>query len=149
PIQREKLFEEISWSGANVIFPVPKVETALQQEIRGLLRSAIESAVAVNQVGKIFKVWEVSLVSVGDAQTQRESRLKGVYTGAQTEDILSQSQKERFNRRKSGKSVIMQNQNKGKGEFKRFSSGIFRRKQDGQRVIDFKGKGKFGRGNRM
>jgi hypothetical protein len=67
-----------------VIFPVPKVEPALPEEKRGLARSALKSAVAVNQgvasliediarnntnklVGKMFKVWEASLVSVGDA----------------------------------------------------------------------------------
>ncbi|KAA6366934.1 MAG: hypothetical protein EZS28_037540, partial [Streblomastix strix] len=49
PIQREKLFEEIAWGSANVIFPVPKVEPVLPEEKRGLARSALESAVAVNQ----------------------------------------------------------------------------------------------------
>ncbi|KAA6326864.1 MAG: hypothetical protein EZS28_053893, partial [Streblomastix strix] len=127
----------------NVIFPVPKVEPVLPEEKRGLARSALESAVAVNQgvasliediarnntnklVGKMFKVWEASLVSVGDAQTERESRLKGVYTGAQTEDILSQSSKERFKRRKTGKRIITQSSYKGRGGFNRFNSGIFK-----------------------
>ncbi|KAA6357575.1 MAG: hypothetical protein EZS28_046898, partial [Streblomastix strix] len=164
-IQREKLFEEISWGGANVIFPVPKVEPMLPEEKRGLAKSALESAVAVNQgvaslieditrkntnklVGKMFKVWEASLVSVGDAQTERESRLKGVYTEAQTEDVLSQSSKERFERRKTGKRITTQNQYKCRGRFSRFNSGTFKGIQDDQRVIDFKGRGKFGRGNR-
>ncbi|KAA6371636.1 MAG: hypothetical protein EZS28_032836, partial [Streblomastix strix] len=80
-------------------------------------------------------------VSEGDAQTERGYRLKGVYTGAQTEDVLSQSSKERFKRQKSGKRVIMQNQKNGRGGINRFNSGIFRIKQDGQRVIDFKGRG--------
>ncbi|KAA6391733.1 MAG: hypothetical protein EZS28_012737, partial [Streblomastix strix] len=158
PIQKENIFEEISWSGTNVIFPVPKVEPSLPEEKRGLARNVLESAVAVNQgvasmiediarnntnklVGMIFKVWEALLVSVGDAQTKRECRLKGIYKGAQTEDVLSQSSKERFKRSNSRKRVIMQNQNKGRGRFNRFNSGIFRGKQDGQRVIDFKGRG--------
>ncbi|KAA6353004.1 MAG: hypothetical protein EZS28_051469, partial [Streblomastix strix] len=131
----------------------------------GLARSALEFAVAVNQglasliediarnntnklVGKMFKVWKASLVSVGDAQTECEFRLKGVYTGTQTEDVLSQSSKERFKRRKTDKRIITYNQYKRRRGFNRFNSGIFIGKQDGQRVIDFKGRGKFGRGNR-
>ncbi|KAA6339570.1 MAG: hypothetical protein EZS28_052602, partial [Streblomastix strix] len=83
--------------------PIPKVEPVLPKEKKSLTTSALESAIAVNQVvanmiediarnnsnklvGKMFKDLEISLVSVGDAQTERESRLKGVYTGAQTED---------------------------------------------------------------
>ncbi|KAA6353728.1 MAG: hypothetical protein EZS28_050745, partial [Streblomastix strix] len=48
-MKREKLFEEISCGGANVIFPVPKVKPALPEEKSYLARSALESAVAVNQ----------------------------------------------------------------------------------------------------
>ncbi|KAA6392867.1 MAG: hypothetical protein EZS28_011605 [Streblomastix strix] len=90
PIQREKLFEEISSSGVNMIFPVPKVEPALPEEKKGLARCALEFAVAANYdlasmiediarnksdklVGKIINVWQDSLVFMGDAQTELES----------------------------------------------------------------------------
>ncbi|KAA6385332.1 MAG: hypothetical protein EZS28_019139, partial [Streblomastix strix] len=49
PIHREKLLDEISWCGENVIFPVHKVEPALQEEKKGTIRSIFESAVPVNQ----------------------------------------------------------------------------------------------------
>ncbi|KAA6371637.1 MAG: hypothetical protein EZS28_032837 [Streblomastix strix] len=111
PIQGEKLFDEISWDKANVIFSVPKVEPALPEEKRGLEMSALESLVAVNQgmasmiediarnntnklVSKMFKILEASLVSVGDAQTEREFRLKAVYIGAQTEDEVRYKRKQ-------------------------------------------------------
>ncbi|KAA6359672.1 MAG: hypothetical protein EZS28_044801, partial [Streblomastix strix] len=58
-----------------------------------------------NLVGKMFKVFEASVVSVSDAQVEREQRLEGVYQGPQTEDVLSQKTKERF-KRKSAKLVI-------------------------------------------
>ncbi|KAA6362755.1 MAG: hypothetical protein EZS28_041718, partial [Streblomastix strix] len=58
-----------------------------------------------NLVGKMFKVFEASVVSVSDAQVERESRLEGVFQGPQTEDVLSQKTKERF-KRKSAKQVI-------------------------------------------
>ncbi|KAA6389033.1 MAG: hypothetical protein EZS28_015439 [Streblomastix strix] len=164
PIQREKLFEKFAWSAVNVIFPVHKVEPALLEENSGLARSAHPSSVAQNQgdasmiediigtnsnkiVNKIFKVWVASFVSVEDAQTQCESRLNVVYSDARTEDILSQSSKERFKRIKSGKRVIIQNQNKGSGVFNRLNYGIFKRRQDDQRVMDFKRRLKFGIGN--
>ncbi|KAA6395481.1 MAG: hypothetical protein EZS28_008992 [Streblomastix strix] len=57
-----------------------------------------------NLVGKKLKVFEASLISVTDAQIERESILDGVYQGTQTEDIASQQTKERF-KRKSGKQI--------------------------------------------
>ncbi|KAA6346440.1 MAG: hypothetical protein EZS28_052092, partial [Streblomastix strix] len=50
PIQRQKLFDEIAWDGANVVFPVPSAEAALPQEKGSLACKALESACAVNQV---------------------------------------------------------------------------------------------------
>ncbi|KAA6362034.1 MAG: hypothetical protein EZS28_042439, partial [Streblomastix strix] len=50
PIQRQKLFDEIAWDGANVVFPVPSAEATLPEERGGLARKALESACAVNQV---------------------------------------------------------------------------------------------------
>ncbi|KAA6354280.1 MAG: hypothetical protein EZS28_050193, partial [Streblomastix strix] len=91
PIQREKLFEEISWNGANVIFQCHKVEPAFPREKRGLARCALESAEVVNQ--------DVA----SDTQIEREFRLKDVYEVAQTEDVLSQSTKEKFKSRKNEK----------------------------------------------
>ncbi|KAA6363072.1 MAG: hypothetical protein EZS28_041401, partial [Streblomastix strix] len=49
PIQGQKLFDEIAWDGANVVFPVPSAEAALPEERGGLARKALESACAVNQ----------------------------------------------------------------------------------------------------
>ncbi|KAA6377485.1 MAG: hypothetical protein EZS28_026989 [Streblomastix strix] len=59
-----KLFEEISWSGANVIFSVAKVEPALPEEKRALARSTRDSAVAVNQgvaTGPNFELVDAAL----------------------------------------------------------------------------------------
>ncbi|KAA6362607.1 MAG: hypothetical protein EZS28_041866, partial [Streblomastix strix] len=121
PFPRQKLFDEISWEGANVIFPMPEVGPVLPEEKAGYAWRALESSAAVvqgmagliykvvqgdtdNLVGKMFKVFEASVVSVSDAQVERESRLEGVYQGPQTEDVLSQKTKERF-KRKSAKQI--------------------------------------------
>ncbi|KAA6357732.1 MAG: hypothetical protein EZS28_046741, partial [Streblomastix strix] len=94
----------------------------LPEEKAGYARRALESSAAVvqgiagliykvaqgdndNLVGKMFKVFEASVVSVSDAQVERESRLEGVYHGPQRDDVLSQKTKERF-KRKSAKQVI-------------------------------------------
>ncbi|KAA6381883.1 MAG: hypothetical protein EZS28_022590 [Streblomastix strix] len=119
PFARQKLFDEISWEGANVIFPKPEVGPLLPEEKAGYARRALESSAAVVQrmaglihkvvqdgtyslVGKMVKVFEASVVSVSDAQVERESRLESVFQGPQTEDVLSQKTKERF-KRKSAK----------------------------------------------
>ncbi|KAA6387214.1 MAG: hypothetical protein EZS28_017257 [Streblomastix strix] len=122
PFARQKLFNEISSEQANVIFPMPEVGPLLPEEKAGYARRALESSAAVvqgiaglihkvaqgdtdNLVGRMFKVSEASIVSVSDAQVERESRLEGVYQGPQTEDVLSQKTEERF-KRKSAKQVI-------------------------------------------
>ncbi|KAA6397240.1 MAG: hypothetical protein EZS28_007238 [Streblomastix strix] len=134
PFAREKLFDEISWEGVNVIFPMPEVGPLLPEEKAGYARRALESSAAVvqgmaglihkvaqgdteNQVGKMFKIFEASVLYVSDAQVERELRLEGVYQGPQTEDVLSQKTKERF-QRKSAKLEI-----DGRRDF----SNIFRR----------------------
>ncbi|KAA6375809.1 MAG: hypothetical protein EZS28_028662 [Streblomastix strix] len=92
PFARQKLFDEISWEGANVIFPMPEVGPLLPEEKAGYAKKALESSAAVvqgiaglihkvaqgdtdNLVGKMFKVFEASVVSVSDAQVEREERL--------------------------------------------------------------------------
>ncbi|KAA6383792.1 MAG: hypothetical protein EZS28_020682 [Streblomastix strix] len=107
-IKRDKFFQESSWGGANVIFIVTLIEPAQSKEKKSLAKIAIESAVAVDQgVG----VWEASLVSAVDTQSECESRLKRVYQGAQTEVELCQNQKDRY---------------KKKGGFDRFNLGIIK-----------------------
>ncbi|KAA6379080.1 MAG: hypothetical protein EZS28_025392 [Streblomastix strix] len=86
---RQKLFDEISWEGANVIFPMPEVGPLLPEEKAGYARRALESSAAVvqemaglihkvaqgeteNLVGKMFKVFEAAVVSVSDAHVERE-----------------------------------------------------------------------------
>ncbi|KAA6373328.1 MAG: hypothetical protein EZS28_031144, partial [Streblomastix strix] len=120
PIPRQKLFDEISWKGANTIFPMPEAPPALPQEGPAYARMTLESTSAVTQgiagtileiaqgntenlVGKMFKLLEASLVAVGDAQQERESRLRGVSQGITTEDVLSKHSKEKF--KKSGKHI--------------------------------------------
>ncbi|KAA6377229.1 MAG: hypothetical protein EZS28_027245 [Streblomastix strix] len=120
PIPRQKLFEEISWKGANTIFPMPEAPPALPEEGPAYARMTLESISAVTQgiagtiheisqgntenlVGKMFKLLEASLVAVGDAQQERESRLRGVSQGITTEDVLSKHSKEKF--KKSGKHI--------------------------------------------
>ncbi|KAA6382964.1 MAG: hypothetical protein EZS28_021508, partial [Streblomastix strix] len=122
PFAIQQLFYEISWEGANVIFPMPEVGPVLPEEKAGYARRALESSAAVvqgmtglihkiaqgdtdNLVVKMFKVFDASVVSVSDAQVERESRLEGIFQGPQTEDVMSQKTKERF-KRKSAKQVI-------------------------------------------
>ncbi|KAA6403651.1 MAG: hypothetical protein EZS28_000826 [Streblomastix strix] len=90
PIQRQKLFDEIAWDGANVVFPAPQAEATLPEERGGLARKALESACAVNQgivglihdiahnrtsnlVSKLCMICEASLLTVSDAYKERES----------------------------------------------------------------------------
>jgi hypothetical protein len=58
PFARQKLFDEISWEGANVIFPMPEVGPLLPEEKAGYARRALESSAAVVQgmAGLIHKV---------------------------------------------------------------------------------------------
>ncbi|KAA6396107.1 MAG: hypothetical protein EZS28_008371 [Streblomastix strix] len=96
PFARQKLFDEFIWEGANVIFPMPEVEPMLPEEKTGYARRALESSAAVvqgmaglihkvaqgdtyNLVGKMFTVFEASVVSVSEAQVETESRLEGTY----------------------------------------------------------------------
>ncbi|KAA6369594.1 MAG: putative reverse transcriptase [Streblomastix strix] len=101
---------------------MPEVGPLLPEEKAGYSSKALESSAAIvqgmaglihkvaqgetdNLVGKMFKIFEAAVVSVSDAQVERESRLEGVFQGPQTEDVLSQKTKERF-KRKSAKQVI-------------------------------------------
>ncbi|KAA6361457.1 MAG: hypothetical protein EZS28_043016 [Streblomastix strix] len=123
PIQRQKLFDEIAWDGANVVFPVPSAEAALPEERGGLIRKALESACAVNQgiaglihdiarnrtqnlVSKLCKIWEASLQTVGDAYKERESRLRGVQMVPEAQDALSKTYRQKFIRKKLAKSIV-------------------------------------------
>ncbi|KAA6361769.1 MAG: hypothetical protein EZS28_042705 [Streblomastix strix] len=124
PIQRQKLFDEIAWDGANVVFPVPSAEATLPEERGGLSRKASESACAVNQgiaglihdiarnrtqnlVSKLCKIWEASLLTVGVAYKQRESRLRGVQMVPKAQDVLSKTSREKFKSKKSAKSIVV------------------------------------------
>jgi hypothetical protein len=84
PVQRQLLFDSIKWDGANIVFPVPEAKGVLREEKAGVARRAVESACAVNEgiaglfhdvargreenvVSKIGKLYEASLVNVGDS----------------------------------------------------------------------------------
>ncbi|KAA6383693.1 MAG: hypothetical protein EZS28_020778 [Streblomastix strix] len=140
----------------------PKVKPAFSEKKRGLIWITLEFAVGINQriasmiediarnstsnlMGKIFKVWEAQSVSVNDAQTDHESRLKSIYTGAQSEEVFSKSLEERFKRKKIEKSVVILINGRGRGRFNRLNSGVFKGIQDCQRVTDSKERRKFGR----
>ncbi|KAA6363483.1 MAG: hypothetical protein EZS28_040991 [Streblomastix strix] len=157
PAARQKLLDEISWSGANIIFPMPEVGPLLNEEGQGYARRALESSVAVTQamailkndaarndtehlVGKMLKVFEASLVSVSDSQTERESRLEGVYQGPQTEDVLSQRTKERY--KKTAKQINI-GKRRFENTFGRYSSQSRVRKRQGKRNFQFKPRGGF------
>ncbi|KAA6385649.1 MAG: hypothetical protein EZS28_018826, partial [Streblomastix strix] len=122
PFARQKLFDETSLKGTKVIFPMPEVGPLLPEQKAGYARRALESSAAEfqgmaglihkvaqgdtdNLVGKMFKIFEASVMSVSDAQVERESRLEDVFQGPQTEDVLTQKTKETF-KRKSAKQVI-------------------------------------------
>ncbi|KAA6373489.1 MAG: hypothetical protein EZS28_030986, partial [Streblomastix strix] len=124
PFEAQKLFDEISWEGANVIFRILEVGPVLPEEKAGYARRVLESIAAVIQgiaglihkvvqddkddlVGKMFKVFEASVVSVSDAQVENESRLEGIHQSPQIEDVPSQKTKEIF-KRKSAKQHLIQ-----------------------------------------
>ncbi|KAA6399957.1 MAG: hypothetical protein EZS28_004514 [Streblomastix strix] len=127
PVARQKLFDEISWSGANIILPMPEIGPLLNEEEQNYATRAFKSSVAAiqvktmlindaarndtdNLVGKMLKVFETSLISVSDHKIERESRLKGIYQEPQTEDVLSQRTKERY-LKKTGKQIIIRKEN--------------------------------------
>ncbi|KAA6384231.1 MAG: hypothetical protein EZS28_020242 [Streblomastix strix] len=160
PVARQKLFEDISWNGANIIFPMPEVGPILKEEGPGYARRSLESSAAVTQgmamlindaarnetdnlVGKMLKVFEASLISVADAQIERESRLDGVYQGPQTEDVLSQHTKERF-KRKSAKQINIGRRKFG-STFGKYSSQNRGRKRQNKRNFQFQPRGGFNR----
>ncbi|KAA6380317.1 MAG: hypothetical protein EZS28_024157 [Streblomastix strix] len=160
PVARQKLFDEISLSGANIIFPMPEVGPLLNEEGPDYARRALESSVAVTQgmamlindaarndtkhlVGKMLKVFEASLVSVSDSQTERESRLEGVYQAPQTEDVLSQRTKERY-KKKTAKQINIGKRRFG-STFGRYSSQSRVRKRQGKRNFQFKPRRGFNR----
>ncbi|KAA6381030.1 MAG: hypothetical protein EZS28_023441 [Streblomastix strix] len=123
PIQRQKLFDEIEWNGANVVFPVLSAEAPLPVERSGLSHKALESACAVNQgitslihdiarnrtsnlASKLCKIKEAFLSTVDDTQRERESRLKGIQEAPDEQDVLSKTSREKFKKRKYAKSVV-------------------------------------------
>ncbi|KAA6362476.1 MAG: hypothetical protein EZS28_041996, partial [Streblomastix strix] len=127
PVARQKLSDEISWSGANIILPMPEIGRLLNEEEPNYAMRALESSVAVmqvmamlindaarndtdNLVGKMLKVFEASLISVSDLKIERESRLEGIYQERQTEAVLSQRTKERY-LKKTGKQIIIRKEN--------------------------------------
>ncbi|KAA6400767.1 MAG: hypothetical protein EZS28_003707 [Streblomastix strix] len=93
PIQRQKLFDEIAWYEANVMFPVPSAEATLPEE-RGLLASN-----DFNLVSKLCKICEAFLFTVGNTQRQGESRQREVQVVAEAQDVLSKTTREKFKRR--------------------------------------------------
>ncbi|KAA6393075.1 MAG: hypothetical protein EZS28_011393 [Streblomastix strix] len=105
-IARQRLFDEIAWSGDNTIFPKPEASPTLPDEGLGYARMTLESTSAVTQglasiihqiaagetyevVGKIFKVFKASLLSVCDQQRERQSKIRGFQSDITTEDISS------------------------------------------------------------
>ncbi|KAA6315237.1 MAG: hypothetical protein EZS28_055450, partial [Streblomastix strix] len=95
PIQRYKLFDGIEWDCDNVVFLVPSAEATLPEERGRLARQALKSACAVNQgisrlihdiarnrtsnlISKLCKIWEDSLLTVGDTQREKQSKLRVV-----------------------------------------------------------------------
>ncbi|KAA6395095.1 MAG: hypothetical protein EZS28_009379 [Streblomastix strix] len=160
PVAKQKLFEEISWDGANIIFPMPEVGPLLKEEGPGYARKSLESAMAVTQrmamlindaaknetnnlIDKMLKVFEASLISVADSQIERESRLEGVYQGPQTEDVLSLQTKERF-KGKTGKQINIGGRKFGY-TFTRYNSLNRGRKRLNKRSFGFKPRAGFNR----
>ncbi|KAA6373227.1 MAG: hypothetical protein EZS28_031247 [Streblomastix strix] len=160
-IQGQQLFTEIAWDGANVVFPVPEAEAALPEEKAGFARRALQSSCAVNQglagiihdiarknsnkiVNKLAKVWEASLVSVGDSYKEGESRLRGVQLGLFTEDVLSKTSKEKFKQKISAKSVTSHYSTSYHQQSK-FSNHWKQKKFPNQRAIEYIYKWRYGK----
>ncbi|KAA6404404.1 MAG: hypothetical protein EZS28_000063 [Streblomastix strix] len=93
PVTRQMHFEDISWNGANIIFPMSEVGPILKEESPGYARRQLESSAAVTQgmamlindaarnetdnlVGKMLKVFEASLISVADASSKENQDKK-------------------------------------------------------------------------
>ncbi|KAA6370041.1 MAG: hypothetical protein EZS28_034432, partial [Streblomastix strix] len=76
--------------------------SAVKQGLAGIIHQ-IAGVDTQEVVGKLFKVFKASLLSVGDAQRERESRIRGFQSGATAEDILSRQSKEKF--KKSAKTI--------------------------------------------
>ncbi|KAA6372036.1 MAG: hypothetical protein EZS28_032438 [Streblomastix strix] len=160
PVARKKLFEEISLDDTNIIFPVPEVGPLLKKKGLGYARKSLESAVAVTQamvmlindaaknetnnlLGKMFKIFEASLVCIADLQIERESRLDGVNQGPQTEEVLSQKTKEKF-KWKTRKQIYIGGKKFG-NTFTRYNSLNKGRKIQNKRSFGFKPRGGFNR----
>ncbi|KAA6362701.1 MAG: hypothetical protein EZS28_041773, partial [Streblomastix strix] len=170
--QRQLLFDSIKWDGANIVFPVPEAKGVLREEKAGVARRAVESACAVNGgiaglfhdvarrreknlVSKIGKLYEASLVNVDDSQRDRESRLRGVTNGLQTEDVQSKSSREKFKAGKTGRAVLPRFNGQGYSFSSNYHNSFFAKKEkfDQSRQNQFKGKGnysaeKFGKFNK-
>ncbi|KAA6357879.1 MAG: hypothetical protein EZS28_046594, partial [Streblomastix strix] len=108
-----------------------------------------------NVVSKIGKLYESSLVSVDDSQRERESRLRGVTNGLQTEDVLSKSSREKFKARKTGRAVLSRFNGQGYSFPSNYHKSFFAKKGkfDQSRQNQFKVKGnysakKFGKFNK-
>ncbi|KAA6401466.1 MAG: hypothetical protein EZS28_003000 [Streblomastix strix] len=118
-----------------------KAPPALPEEGPGNARMTLEATSTVTQglagiihqiaggdtqelVDRIYKVFKASLLSVGDAQRERESRIRGFQSGATAEDILSRQSKEKF--KKSAKTTFI---NQGQSLNKQITEAKYIRSQ--------------------
>ncbi|KAA6360819.1 MAG: hypothetical protein EZS28_043654 [Streblomastix strix] len=69
-------------------------------------------------ISKLEKVWQASLIAIGDAQKERELILRGVSTGLTSEDMLSRASRENFKQRKSGKFAVLSQYPSSSQQFK-------------------------------
>ncbi|KAA6370712.1 MAG: hypothetical protein EZS28_033760, partial [Streblomastix strix] len=122
--------------GANDIFPKHEVGNVLSDEKSGYTRKAHQSSADVvqglagfihkvaqentdNLVGKMFKVFETSILSVSDVQIGKEQKLEGAYQSSQTEDVLLEDKQKNINEYKitAGKSITPNSVQQIKDEF--------------------------------
>ncbi|KAA6391058.1 MAG: hypothetical protein EZS28_013415 [Streblomastix strix] len=134
----------------------------LREEKAGVVGRAAESACAVNEgiaglfhdvargreenvVSMISKLYEASLVNIGDSQRERKSRLRGVMNGLQTEDVLSKSSREKFKARKPGRTVLPRFNGQGYSFSSNYRNSFFAKKGmfDQSRQNQFKDKGNY------
>ncbi|KAA6402422.1 MAG: hypothetical protein EZS28_002055 [Streblomastix strix] len=160
PITRLKFFHDISWNGANIIFPNPEVGPIQKKEGPWYARRQSESSAAVTQgmatlindaarnetdnlVGKLHKVFEASLISVADAQLERESRLDDAFQEPRTEDVLSQHTEKRY-KKNPGKQINIGRRKYG-STFGKYISQNRGKKRQNKRNFQFQPRGRFNR----
>ncbi|KAA6390376.1 MAG: hypothetical protein EZS28_014094, partial [Streblomastix strix] len=127
-VEEANIVQDVATTLSDVAFPVQSAEATLSEERGGLARKALESVCAViqgqaslihdiarnrtqNLVSQLCKIWEASVLTVGDTQRERESRLKGIQVAADEQDVLSKTSRQKFKRKMSAKSIVEQ-QNK-------------------------------------